>query len=426
MTHTVQFPPMPVSILGLSDIEIIAIEIDKQNQFIFKVVSTKKEIPCRICNKPTASYGNGQTLLLRHLPILGRKTFIEITPKRGRCLTCDQTPTTTEKSDWYDRKSPHTKAYEKHILLSLVNSTIADVSIKEGLGYKSIEGIVKRHVDSEVDWKKIKKLGLLGIDEISSKKGHQDYLTLVTSRVEDEILILAVLKGREKATVKAFLSGIPSKLRKTIIAVCTDIYDGFINAAKETFGKKTPVIVDRFHVANLYRKCLVSLRKQELKRLKKTLSEEEYQALKSAIALLCHKKEFMTEDEKKIVEPLFRYSPLLKAAYKFCCQLTAIYNSDIDSELAHEKIQSWIESVEASELVCFNKFIKTLKKYQKEIENYFIGRDTSGFVEGINNKAKVMKRRCYGIYNLKHFFQRLFLDFSGYRVFGAAQEVCAF
>ena len=167
------------------------------------------------------------------------------------------------------------------------------------------------------------------------------------------------------------------------------------------------------------------MRKQELKRLKKELGEDEYHALKPAIALLCHKKEFATPEEKKIIISLFKHSSLLKAAYKFCCQLTAIYNSHIDPATAHEKINSWIESVKESNLVCFNKFINTLKKYQPQIENYFLNRNTSGFVEGVNNKAKVMKRRCYGIYNLKHFFQRLTLDFSGYAVFGNAQKAYA-
>jgi transposase len=49
--------------------------------------------------------------------------------------------------------------------------------------------------------------------------------------------------------------------------------------------------------------------------------------------------------------------------------------------------------------------------------NYFLQRHNSGFVEGLNNKIKVLKRRCYGIFNLGHLFQRLFLDLEGYRVF---------
>jgi transposase len=54
----------------------------------------------------------------------------------------------------------------------------------------------------------------------------------------------------------------------------------------------------------------------------------------------------------------------------------------------------------------------------KALTNYFLDRLTSGFVEGFNNKLKVLKRRCYGILNLKHFFQRIYLDLEGYRLFG--------
>jgi transposase len=49
------------------------------------------------------------------------------------------------------------------------------------------------------------------------------------------------------------------------------------------------------------------------------------------------------------------------------------------------------------------------------IANYFRQRQTSGFVEGLNNKLKVLKCRCFGIYNLRHLFQRVMLDLDGYR-----------
>lgn len=423
MPATLQLPPIPAEILGLSDINIIKVELTSQNEFIISVESTIKEIHCHQCGKITQPYGKGRPVRLRHLPILGKRTYIEITPSRGRCMDCDNQPTTTQQASWYERNSQHTKAYEQHILLSLINSTIADVSIKEDLGYQAIQGILDRLIETKMDWALIKEIGLLGIDEITLKKGYKDYVTLMTSRVSGEVKIVGVLKGREKAIIKAFLSSISKKLHKTIIAVCTDMYDGYVNAAKEVFGKKVAVIVDRFHVAKLYRKSLVSLRKRELKRLKKILSAEEYHALKPAIALLCHKKEFMTEEEKKIVAPLFQHSPLLKIAYQFCCQLTAIYNSNVDTVTAHQKFDEWMAAVQASELTCFNRFINTLKKYQPEIENYFHNRNSSGFVEGFNNKVKVMKRRCYGIFNLKHFYQRLVLDFTGYQLFGKQQEV---
>jgi transposase len=53
----------------------------------------------------------------------------------------------------------------------------------------------------------------------------------------------------------------------------------------------------------------------------------------------------------------------------------------------------------------------------EEITNYLIQRQTSGFLEGFNNKGNVLKRRCNGIFNLKHLFRRIYLDLHGYRLF---------
>ncbi len=415
MQNMLQLPPIPTSILGLSDIEVEKAEISRNGEFIITVRSIKKEVMCKKCNSPTDPHGHGRGIRLRHLPIFDRTTYIDITPARGICKSCDGHPTTTQQSTWYNPGSPYTKAYEQKILMLLINSTITDVSTKEGLGYKAIESVIDRYIDTEVNWNSIPRIGLLGIDEISLKKGYKDYVTLITSRTGGSVQIIAVLKGREKATVKSFLMLIPGNLKKTIEAVCTDMYDGFINAAKEALGSEIPVIADRYHVSKLYRKCLVTLRKKELKKLKKSMTPEEYKGLEPAISLLCRRKEYaINETEEKQLEPLFKEAPKIKEAYNLCLELTNIYNKHSTSEEALESINSWIESVERSKLTTFKSFIQTLKKHKNEICNYFINRNSSGFVEGFNNKVKVLKRRCYGILNLKHLFQRIFLDFSGY------------
>jgi transposase len=157
---------------------------------------------------------------------------------------------------WYDQRSPHTKAYEKHVLLELVNSTVSDVSIKEGLGYEAVMGIIDSHLGTAVDWRSISQLGVVGLDEIALKKGHQDFVTIVSARCGEQSTVLAVVEGRKKEAIKAFLLTIPTALRGTIEAVCTDMYDGYINAAKAVFGKSVPIVTDRFHVAKLYRKSV--------------------------------------------------------------------------------------------------------------------------------------------------------------------------
>jgi transposase len=92
-----------------------------------------------------------------------------------------------------------------------------------------------------VNWDECERLEVIGVDEIALKKGHRDFVTIVTARSSEqgEIRLLAVLEDRKKDTVKAFFSSIPKRLRKTVRVVCTDLYDGFVNAAREVFGGAT-------------------------------------------------------------------------------------------------------------------------------------------------------------------------------------------
>jgi transposase len=278
-------------------------------------------------------------------------------------------------------------------------------------------GIIDRYISTEINWESIRRLDVIGIDEIALKKGHKDFVTIVTMRVGNTTRILAVLKDRKKETVKTFFSRIPTRVRKTVRAVCADMYDGFINAAKEVFGDKVKIIIDRFHVAKLYRKGVDTLRKAEMKRLKNTLVKEEYAKLKNVIWILRKDMNNLLDEELEVLQLLFMHSPLLETSYKLSKELTDIFNENMQRSRAKRKIHAWINRVKQSGLGCFNTFLSTLEERMEEILNYFIHRQTSGFVEGLNNKIKVIKRRCYGILNPDHLFQRILLDLSGYSLF---------
>jgi transposase len=278
-------------------------------------------------------------------------------------------------------------------------------------------GIIDRYISTEVNWESIRRLDVIGIDEIALKKGQKDFVTIVTMRVGNTTRILAVLQDRKKETVKTFFSRIPTRVRKTVRAVCSDMYDGFINAAKEVFGDKVKIIIDRFHVAKLYRKGVDTLRKAEMKRLKTTLVKEEYAKLKNVMWILRKDTKNLLDEELDVLQLLFMHAPLLETSYKLSKELTDILNEDRQRSRAKRKIHAWINRVKQSGLGCFNTFLSTLEERMEEILHYFIHRQTSGFVEGLNNKIKVIKRRCYGILNPDHLFQRILLDLSGYYLF---------
>jgi len=148
---------------------------------------------------------------------------------------------------------------------------------------------------------------------------------------------------------------------------------GYINAAKEVFGDDIPIVLDRFHIAKLYRKGLDELRKKEMKRLKKELSKEEYKKLKGAMWILRRDTEELTRDDLKVLKWLFKHAPILKLAYKLCNELTAIFDGDYSKRQAMRKINRWKKRVIKSGLTCFNSFLATLDKWMNGITNYFIG-----------------------------------------------------
>jgi len=407
--------------LDIPDVRVLQIETNTRGDCTITVESTLEGTKCRKCGRRiTELHGVDEWLTLRHLPILGRRVYLRLRPKRYRCPFCEGRPTTTQELSWYEAKSPHTKAYEKYLLLQLVHATLEDVSIKEEIGYKAVEGIVDRWISTVVQWAEVQGVKVLGLDEIALKKGHRNFVVIVTARLATgEVKVLGVLPDRKKQTVKEFLAGMPQRVKRAIRTVCTDLYEGFIHAVQEVLGK-AEVVVDRYHVAKLYRAGADRLRKQELKRLKRELPKEAYATLKGALWAFRKNTADLEAAEQEVLRRLFAYSPELAQAYTYREQLTAIFEEDLSKEQATAKLKHWQQQVKASGLRCYESFLQTLDKWIDEITNYFLQRHNSGFVEGLNNKVKVLKRRCYGIFNLSHFFQRLFLDLEGYRLFASS------
>ena len=192
--------------LDIPDVTIENVTPNRRGHIQITVKSTVEGTPCHRCGKMTTQfYGEDREITLRHLPILGRKTFICLRPKRSQCLHCQGNPTTTQTLSWYTPRSAFTKAYEKQIWLSLVNSTVQDVSIKEDIGYEAIMGIIDRYIERDINWEDVTRLEVSGLDEISLKKGHRDFVAIITGRSATETVILGVLPYLKKATVKAFL-----------------------------------------------------------------------------------------------------------------------------------------------------------------------------------------------------------------------------
>lgn len=408
--------------LDIPDVEVTGVQMNERGDYIITVESRRDNATCQYCGRRiTKSNGHGREIELRHLPILGRRVYIRLRPKRYECPDCDG-KTTTQKLDWYETKSPHTKAYDRHLMLQLVNSTVEDVSQKEDVGYDAVEGAIERCICTTVNWEEFDELKIIGIDEIAMRKGRRNFVALITTQQADgQVKLLSVLPDRKKETVHTFLETIPVRLRRTMETACTDMWEGYVNAVEE-FAAAHPevsikVVIDRFHVSKNYRECVDKVRKQECRRLKKELPETEYEEIKGVMWVVRKNNHDLTPDERKKLRRLFKLSPELKLAYTFREELTSIFEMQLTKEEGRARLLKWRDKVRRSALTCFNKFLTTLDNWLDRISNYFVDRLSSGFVEGLNNKVKTTKRRCYGILRVATLFQRIYLDLEGYRRF---------
>src|SRR6266545_2174845 len=210
--------------LDISDVRVLQTEITKDGELVLTIESTLTNTRCRRCGRTiTERHGLDEPRLLRHLPILGRVVYLRIRPKRFRCPFCQDHPPTTQTLDWYDPNALHTKAYERHLILQLIGSTLCDVEAKEDVTYAALLGILDRWIATSVEWEALEPFATLGIDEIALLKGHRDFVAVISAQTDaGDLHVLAVLPDRLKATVLAWLLSIPDALRAHITTVCTD------------------------------------------------------------------------------------------------------------------------------------------------------------------------------------------------------------
>src|SRR6476661_4249873 len=96
--------------------------------------------------------------------------------------------------------------------------------------------------------------------------------------------------------------------------------------------------------------------------------------------------------EQERLDTLLAHSPALRQAYRLREELTAIFDTARSKADGLRRLRYWRQRVERSGLGCFDGFLKLLESWQELIANYFISRQTSSFVEGLNTKLKVLKR----------------------------------
>lgn len=410
--------------IKLSDIKIKKMSVDKNGDYHIYVSCDAKSAKCHKCKRViTKSHGQCKETIIEDLPIMDNQVFLHVKWPRFICTDCDENVTTSFRPDWLNETGILTKRYENYMLKNLINSTMKDVAEKFSTTEEVIEGVVNRNITTSIDWRKI-SISRMGVDEIALRKGHNHYLTIVSDlSTPKKIKILAVLDGRKKEEISPFFSSIPRHIWENLESVTIDMGASYFSTLKDYINNERAfnrlVTIDRFHVAKLLGEKVDKERKLELKKLKEEFKDDDVkmEKIKSTMWPFRHHFDDLGDEEKLKLGGLFELSPKLKECYELREELYHIFEMDLTKETAKIMIDAWCimalsYSANNDRKNPFESFVKTYYNFQENILNYFIFRHTSGAVEGVNNKIKVIKRRGFGFRNVLNFTKRLFLDIN--------------
>ena len=115
--------------------------------------------------------------------------------------------------------------------------------------------------------------------------------------------------------------------------------------------------------------------------------------IKGAKWLLLKNKKDLKEEELQKLELVLKQSERLRKAHEYKESFREIYEKVNDKEEGRLKFTEWLNK--AKEV--YIDVIGTIRRHLDSICNYFISRTTSGVMEGINNRLKLIKRQAYGL-----------------------------
>ena len=236
----------------------------------------------------------------------------------------------------------------------------------------------------------------LGIDETSSKKGH-DYLTVAMDM--DNSNVVHVTPGKGAETITAIAEYLESKgtSQEDIEQVCIDLSPSFISGVTNEF-QNAEITYDRYHVKALLNKAMDQVRKNEY-RIHKELKGHKYLFLKA--------NKNLSNKQRTERNELLELLPTIGEAYRLKLLFDDFWTMDNEQD-SEGFLAYWCDLVTESKIYPLMKFAKTVRVHWKGIVNYLSKPITNGILEGTNSKIQLAKRRARGYRNKTNFINMIY------------------
>lgn len=230
------------------------------------------------------------------------------------------------------------------------------------------------------------------------RKGQGDYIVVLVDL--DQRVPLGFAPSRKQADISKVLEGWGESVLHQIIEVSIDMSGNYKGLVHKLLPN-AQVVADRFHVMKLVNQDLDAARKALHKANQEQKDEVEKSrieaVLKQSKYALLKPEEKLTEKQKAKLEEIREVLPSLGQMHQQKEAFRAIFEQAEDWNDGTFKLLDWLAGAQET----FQESVGTICRWFGEVTGYFDNRTTSGAVEGINNKLKLIKRSRYGFRDRK-------------------------
>lgn len=296
-----------------------------------------------------------------------------------------------EKLPWLSENLFYTKRFAVSVGKKCRTATISDVAKELRMDWKTVKDMDKYYMEEQL--RKAPKINpkAIGVDEIAIRKGH--IYRIVVSDLEKGRPIWFGGKDRSEESMDMFYQSLGAKKSKKIELAVMDMWKAFEKSTKKN-APQAAILYDKFHVMRHLGKALDTIRKQEYSRL----SGKNRKYIKGQKYILLSNRENLTLEGKASLRLLMKANKRLQTAYLLKESFGQLW--DYQSEgWARRFFENWKNSLKWQKLKPYEDFTKLIEKHWDGIAAHCnMKRKVSlGFVEGLNNKIRVIQRRAYGL-----------------------------
>ena len=190
-----------------------------------------------------------------------------------------------------------------------------------------------------------------------------------------------------------FYEWLGGKKAKKIRLAVMDMWKAFEKSTRKNVPSAA-ILFDKFHVMRHLGEALDKVRKMEYARL----SGKDRTYIKGQKYTLLSHKENLSLDGRRALKKLLKANKRLHTAYLLKESLGQLWSYQTEG-WARRFLDHWKDSLKWQRLKPYEKFAEMIERHWDEVAAYSKPENkvSLGFVEGLNNKIRVVQRRAYGL-----------------------------